>query len=147
VAVDVPYRGSAESQEALLGGHITSRMGQIAGGMDYIRTGRIKAVVTFTEKRVEELPDVPTSQEKGFADLSAFIPQIGIYIHRDTPPDRFSKLHDASKKAVEDPEFAKLLGNMDLKPVYISPQSYAKNVSQMEGLAIPLLKELKLLVQ
>lgn len=147
VAVDVPYRGSAETQEALLGGHITSRMGQIAGGMDYIRTGRIKAVVAFTEKRVEGLPDVPTSQEKGYADLSAFIPLVGAYIHRDTPLDRFNKLHDALKKAVEDPEFAKLLGNMDLKPVYISPESYAKDVSKMEGLGIPLLKELKLFVE
>lgn len=146
-AIDVPLRGTAEYVTAVMGGHIMAALGDFAGLDTHFRAGTLKPVVVFTNQRIEKLPEVPTSKEKGYPDLSALGVSLYIAIHRDTPSNRIKKLHDALWKVAKDPEFIKILDDMDLKSAYFPPEVVEEKISRMEEMGLPLLKELKLVIE
>lgn len=143
----IPYKGSNEYIAAVLGGHLQSGVIDISGVRKQLQAGQLKLVVVFGDNRLEEFPDVPSSKEKGHSDLNLFNSVLSIVAHKDVPADRVSYLHDALKRAVDDPEFAKLCDDMGLKAQYTSPQVAEAGVLKMEQLGVPLLKELKLFVE
>lgn len=145
-APDVPFKGSSDYLNAVLGGHLPAGVIDIAGVRSHIRAGTVKPVVVFVEQRFAELPDVPTAREKGYAGLEVFNPQVAIMIRRGTAADRVQKLHDAFRRAAEDAEFLKSVGDMGLKGGYIAPETVDDTIARAEARAIPLLKELKLYV-
>ena len=59
----VPYRGAGPALTDLLAGQVTTSFAGIAGSIEYIRTGRLRALAVSTATRVEALPDVPTVSE------------------------------------------------------------------------------------
>ncbi len=146
-AVDVPFKGNADVVSAVIGGHILAGLSDPSGISQQIRAGVLKPVVTFTDRRHEDFPEVPTSREKGYADVSALNPLVTVCIHKETPPDRIKKLHDALKKAAEDPEFRKMLEDISLKSGYFSPETVEEITTRAESVGVPLLKDLKLLVE
>ncbi len=146
-AIDVPYKGTPEFIQAVLGGHIMAAVVDISGVKSHVKAGTLKLVCTFAAERLPDFPEVPTSKEKGYVTSSLFSTMVNICIHRDTPADRVKKLHDALKKAVEDPEFRKPLEDMGQKVGYIPPETVDATILSMEKLGVPILKELKLFVQ
>lgn len=146
-ATDVPYKGSSDYTNAVLGGHLLAAIIDISGISHLIRAGTLKPVVAFVDQPIKSHPEIPTSREKGYLGLGALNPLVSIAIHKDTPADRVEKLHDALKRTVEDPEFAKLLDDMGLKGGYISPKVVEETISKAEEMGVPLLKGAKLFVQ
>jgi tripartite-type tricarboxylate transporter receptor subunit TctC len=146
-AADVPYKGSAEYTQAVLGGHITAGVIDISGIKQHISAGTLKPVVAFMDHRMKDFPQIPTSKEKGFADVSTLNPLVSLCVHKDTHPDRTKQLHDALKKAVEDPEFTKVLDDMGLKWGYVTGEAVEEVITKAENVSIPLLKEMKLFVE
>ena len=146
-APDVPFKGSSDYLNAVLGGHLPAGVIDIAGVRAHIRAGTVKPVVAFVEQRFAELPEVPTAREKGFAGLEVFNPRVAVVVRRSLPAERVQKLHDALKRATEDPEFTKSLEDMGLKGGYTSPEAVDDTIARAEASAVPVLKELKLHVQ
>lgn len=144
---DVPYRGSTEFTNAVLGGHVSMAFIDIAGIRALARAGTAKLLVTITAQRFTDFPDVPTALEKGIQGPELFNPLVGVAIRRSTPPDRIKLLHDALRRATEDPEFVRTLDNIGLKSGYIPPEAFEETTSRAEARAVPLLKELKLTQQ
>jgi len=144
---DVPYRGSSEFTNAVLGGHVNAAFIDIAGIRALARAGTAKLLVTITPQRFTDFPDVPTALEKGIQGPELFNPLVGVAIRRSTPPDRFMRLHDALRRGIEDPDFVKALNDIGLKSGYIPPEPFDETVSRVEARAVPLLKELKLVAQ
>lgn len=147
-AVDVPFKGgTSEIVTAVLGGHVMAGVNTISGVEQHIKAGTLKALVTITDRRLKGLPDVPTLKELGYPDLSVFNTFLSVGIHRDTPVDRMKKLHDALKEAILDPELDKILKGMGMNSEYFSPETLEKGMLDVEKMAIPLLKEIKLFVE
>ena len=144
-AIDVPYMGA--TIQGVIGGHVTSAITDTYGLKQQVSAGTLKILVVFLDRRHKDFPEIPTSQEKGYADLSALNPLLSVAIHKDTRPDRANKLHDVLKKVTEDPEFTKILDDMNIKCGYTSPEAVEESISKMEKGAVPLLKELRLFVQ
>jgi tripartite-type tricarboxylate transporter receptor subunit TctC len=61
----VPYKGSVQSLVDLMAGHIQLSFNILAPSMPHIKSGRVRALAVTTEKRVAQLPDVPTVAEAG----------------------------------------------------------------------------------
>ena len=61
--VHVPYRGAGPALTDLLAGQVATSFAGIAGSIEYIRTGRLRALAVSTAVRVEALSDVPTVSE------------------------------------------------------------------------------------
>lgn len=144
---DVPYRGSSEFTNAVLGGHVDTAFIDIAGIRALARAGTVRLLVTITSQRLPDFPDVPTALEKGIQGPELFNPMVGVAIRASTPPERLKRLHDALRRATEDPAFIKALDDIGLKSGYITPEAFDETVAKAEARAVPLLKELKLTAQ
>jgi tripartite-type tricarboxylate transporter receptor subunit TctC len=68
--------------------------------------------------------DAPTLRELGIniVQNSPF----GIGAPRGTPPEVVQRLHDAFKRAMEDPSYVQALGRFDMVPIYMSSAAYSK---------------------
>jgi len=118
----VPFKGGSEVLQAFIGGHINA---VIDGGWAQIeKQGKGRVVVTFQEKRVPRLPDVPTARETGF-DLVASSP-IGLVGPKGMDPRVVKVLHDAFRGALTDPTYRKFLDTYDLADAYLPADEYQK---------------------
>ena len=69
IITHVPYRGSAPAMQDLMAGRIDFMCEQISTALPQIQAGVVKAIATLGPARSSALPDLPTAQEQGLADL------------------------------------------------------------------------------
>jgi tripartite-type tricarboxylate transporter receptor subunit TctC len=119
----VPYRGSAELAQAIVGGHIMAAADS-TGFAPLVESGKLRVLNTWGDQRLAKFPDVPTLKELGI-DIVQNSP-FGIGAPRGTPADVIRKLHDAFKKAMEEPSYVQALGRYDMLPMYMSSSAYSK---------------------
>jgi tripartite-type tricarboxylate transporter receptor subunit TctC len=119
----IPYKGNAELNTALLGGQIMSASDS-TGWAPLVDAGKVRVLNVWGEKRLPKFPDAPTLKELGL-DIVQNSP-FGIGAPRGTPPEVVAKLHDAFKKAMEDPSYVAALGRYDMLPMYMGSAQYAK---------------------
>jgi len=119
----VPYKGSADLMQALLGGHLMAAADS-TGFAPQVEAGKLRVLNTWGETRLEKFPDAPTLKELGI-DIVQNSP-FGIGAPRGTPPEVVKKLHDAFKQAMEDPSYVAALARYDMLPNYMSTADYTK---------------------
>jgi tripartite-type tricarboxylate transporter receptor subunit TctC len=119
----VPYKGSAELATAITGGHIMAAADS-TGFAPLVQAGKLRVLNTWGDKRLDKFADAPTLKELGL-DIVQNSP-FGIGAPRGTPPDVVAKLHDAFKKAMEEPSYVAALQRYDMLPMYMSSASYTK---------------------
>lgn len=123
--VYVPFPGAGEVMAALLGGHITANT--LTSGTLYARNGELKVLLFFADKRMKDFPDVPTAKElyglEGAGINGGFT---GIVAPKGLPEPVLARLHDAFKKATDDPEFVKVIDKFELLVSYRNPKEFAE---------------------
>jgi tripartite-type tricarboxylate transporter receptor subunit TctC len=67
----IPYRGSAQAMNDIVGGHLPLQLGSISFAYDFARTGKARGLAVVAERRQAVLPDVPTLVELGYPLSSA----------------------------------------------------------------------------
>lgn len=119
----VPYKGSADLAQAVLGNHLMA-IADSTGFAPLVESGKLRVLNTWGDKRLAKFPDAPTLKELGL-DIVQNSP-FGIGAPRGTPPEVVKKLHDAFKQAMEEPSYVAALGRYDMLPIYMSSADYAK---------------------
>ena len=119
----VPYKGNADSTQALLGGHIMAQSDSSGWGR-FVDAGQFRLLVTFGNHRTKRWPSVPTANDLGL-DMVYNSPY-GIAGPKGLEPKVVKTLHDGFKKALEDPEDLKVLDQLDQELWYRSSEDYAK---------------------
>ncbi len=119
----VPYKGSSELAQAIVGGHIMAAADS-TGFAPLVQAGKLRVLNTWGEKRLEKFPDAPTLKELGLniVQNSPF----GIGAPRGTPPAVIKRLHDAFKTAMEEASYIAALARYDMVPMYMSSAGYSK---------------------
>ncbi len=117
----VPFKGNADSTQALMGGHVMAQSDATGWGR-HVDAGTFRLLVTFGEKRTKW--NAPTAKELGI-DIVSYSPY-GIVAPKGMDPKIQKFLHDAFKKAAEDPEHQKVLAQLDQIYWYKSSEDYAK---------------------
>lgn len=145
-ATYVPYKGSNEYIAAVLGGQLLSGIVDISGVSERVKSGTLKLVVVFADKRLEDFPDVPASAEKGVRDLNIFNSTILIVAHRELARDKYRFLHDAFKKAIDDLEFHQMAKKLGLTVEYATREMVDERIQKTNAVSVPLIKELGLYV-
>ncbi|MDF2467037.1 MAG: tctC [Ramlibacter sp.] len=119
----IPYKGSADLSQAIVGGHIMAASDS-TGFAPLVEAGKLRVLNTWGEKRLAKFPDAPTLKELGI-DIVQNSP-FGIGAPRGTPPAVIKRLHDGFKKAMEEPSYVQALARYDMLPMYMSSTGYAK---------------------
>lgn len=144
---DIPYTGVPELLASLLGGHVDTATLPFGVALQHVRTGKVRYVVTFSDRRFKETPDTPYAIEIGYPEASRFATDVGIYIHRDTPEEVKQTLIDALKKICEDPEFKKGFETLAEEPRCGGPEYIIEAIKRAEEIGVPVIKELGLYIE
>jgi tripartite-type tricarboxylate transporter receptor subunit TctC len=117
----VPFRGTADSTNALLGGHI-DLVADASGWAPLVNAGQLRLLVIWSDKRSRSWPNVPTLKETGIA-MVANSP-FGIGGPKGMDPKVVKILHDAFKKGSEEPAYLDTLAKLDQEPFYLNTADY-----------------------
>jgi tripartite-type tricarboxylate transporter receptor subunit TctC len=99
----VPYRGGADADTAVIGGHVTFLFDQVTGGSAQLyRSGAVKAFAVAAKSRLPSLPDIPTVDEAGLPGLYVST-WYGFWAPKGTPPDIINRLNAATQSALDNP--------------------------------------------
>jgi tripartite-type tricarboxylate transporter receptor subunit TctC len=110
----VPYRGTAPAMNDLVAGQIDLIVDQTSNSINQIRAGTIRAYAVTDRKRVEQAPDIPTTDEAG---LSGFHMTLwsGLWVPKGAPKEIVAKLNAAAVDALNDSSVRKQLENLGLQ--------------------------------
>jgi tripartite-type tricarboxylate transporter receptor subunit TctC len=137
----VPFKGQAETDVALLGGHVM----MIVGGTSnkaHVDVGKAYFLNIWTEKRAKLAPDTPTLKELGYPYVidSSF----GLAGPKGMDPKIVAKLHDAFKKAMAEPAVIDVMDRHQMVPNYKNTADYTKYIAEQVKFEGDLLKRLGL---
>ena len=82
----VPYKGAGPAISDLLGGQVNVMFSNPTSTVPHVRSGKLRALAVMDTRRNPALPDVPTAQELGIAELASVIEWYGIAVPSATPP-------------------------------------------------------------
>jgi len=137
----VPYKGSADLMLATISGQLMAAADS-TGFAQQVAAGKLRVLNTWGEKRLEKFPDAPTLKELGY-DMVQNSP-FGIGAPRGTPPEVVAKIHDAFKKAMEEPSYVAALAKYDMLPNYMSSADYTRFAQDTFGREKALIEKLGL---
>ena len=123
----VPFKGNAESNAAVLGGH-TTLQADSSGWKPLVEAGRLRLLMIWTANRSKNWPDTSTLRELGYPFVldSPF----GIAGPKGMDPTIVAKLHDAFKKAIDDPAVQEQLAKYDMVVNYKNTEDYRAFVAE-----------------
>ena len=117
----VPFKGNADSTQALMGGHIMAQVDS-TGWARHVDAGTFRLLATLGDRRTRW--NAPTVRELGIETVSNS--PYGFVGPRGMPREVVNRLHDAFKRTIDDPEHMKTLQQLDQLYWYKSSEEYAQ---------------------
>ncbi len=112
----MPYKGIAENNAALLGGHIDVGSDS-SGWAPLVDAGKFRLLAIYSEQRCQRYPQVPTIKEIGYNVVARS--HLGLIGNKGMPQPVIAKIHEAFKKSMDDSEYLKVLKKI-LRPFLFS---------------------------
>ena len=123
--VHVPYKGTGQSMQDLLGGQHLVAFDTMAASAPHVRSGKLRALAVSTASRLAAFPDVPTGEEAGVPGY-VLTTWYGVFAPAGTPSSIVNRLHGDMVKAMQTPEVrARLEGLGADGTVSRSPEEFA----------------------
>ena len=137
-----PYRGTADTLRALLGGEIDFAS-ESSGWAPMVEAGQLRLLAVFTAERAKRFPNVPTVKELGI-DVVIDSPG-GLIGPKGMDPAVVAVLADAFRAAAQEPEHLKFLENMDQPLILLDGPAYKAAMAKTYEEEKELLRRLNLL--
>ena len=118
----IPFKGSAEIMQAILGGHIRVMSGTTEFA-PHVQSGKLRLLATLGRQRNKAFPDVPTVKESGWDTITES--PFGIGGPKGMDPAVVKVLHDAFKKTLEDARVQETLDKFFMPDIYMSTADYS----------------------
>jgi len=139
----IPFKGNADLMQALLGGHVMAAS-DATGWDKFVDSGQMRLLVTFGEQRTKRWPQVPTAKELGYGVVGTS--PYGLVGPKGMDPAVVKTIHDAFKKAMDDPKHLELLAQLNQDMWYRTGdeykawavETYAKDKKLIERLGLAL---------
>ena len=138
--VHVPYRGSAPALQDVMGGQVTMAFLDTAVAMANAKAGKLRVLAVATPERLAQLPDVPTMNEAGVADFTAYAWQ-GLVGPAGVPADVVSKLDADLQKVLKTPDVAQKIIEMGVEPMPMSAADFQKYATEQRELWADVIKK------
>jgi tripartite-type tricarboxylate transporter receptor subunit TctC len=122
--VHVPYKGAAPALNDLVGGQVDLMFESIpTSAIQFIETGKLRALAVTSPRRSGLLPDVPTMQEAGLKGFE-FRTWMGLAAPAGTPRDVIARLNAATNKAIASGDLRVWLEGLGLEAAGGTPEQF-----------------------
>jgi len=123
----VPFKGSPDAMQDVLGGRTAFYMAPINAGMNLVKDGKLTALGVSTKTRAEVLPGVPTIAEQGLPayDMTLWF---GMWAPAGTPSAVVQKLNGQVNAIVQHPEVREQFAKLGIQPVPMKTDEFARFV-------------------
>ncbi len=139
----VPYKGSGEALNDLLGGQIDLIFDPVA--LTQVKAGRLKAFASSSAQRNPELPDVPTLAELGYdVDTRSWF---GLFAPAGTPADIVDKVARGVQNVLAQPATRDALLKFSQYPLYLGPAEFGRQVAEDDAFFATLIRQAGITVQ
>ncbi len=120
----VPYRGSAPAITDIIAGTVDVLFDNLPASVEFIRSGKMRALAVTTETRNPALPDVPTVGDTvpGY-EASAWF---GMGAPKGTPASVIEKINKTVNEALADPKMKAKLADLGGVPLTGTPEDFGK---------------------
>jgi tripartite-type tricarboxylate transporter receptor subunit TctC len=145
-AVVIPYKGTAQLMNDLLGNHVPVAFGVLPPAMGNLQAGTLRAIAMLSPRRFSLLPDVPTATESGMPGFDSVL-QYGLLAPAGTPGAVIDRLNAALRSAVESEEVKQRIQAEGGDPLSSTPQDYARDIDAEEAKWSALVRRLHLKVE
>src|SRR5438105_2461659 len=122
--VHVPYKGAAPAVSDLLGGQVHMGIFDVPILLGHIRSGKLKALAVTSAKRAPALPDVPTTAEGSYPNVTSDN-WYGLVVPAATPADIRKRLNTAAVTALKSPAVVDQVARVGGLASPGTPQEYA----------------------
>jgi tripartite-type tricarboxylate transporter receptor subunit TctC len=120
----VPYKGSSQAMQDLLGGRVKVSFAGIPNVLPHVRSGRLRALGVTGAKRWPDLPEVPTIAEAGVPGFVADL-WLCLLAPAGTPAPIVNRVAEEVGKALHDPELVHNLRQAGIAPTFLGPKEFA----------------------
>lgn len=124
----VPHSGDIEVVRFVMGGHIPFGHVSYGSAKPHIEAGTLKALASFSEKRLESMPQVPTFAELGYDP--GHYPSFGWYAPRDTPDSIIQKIYGVVQKASNTTAYIEKVRNLGFLPAFANSDQYQNDLKK-----------------
>jgi tripartite-type tricarboxylate transporter receptor subunit TctC len=124
----VSYKGGAAPLADVIAGHVPVYFATLSEAVSQARSGTVHLLAVSSEKRVPQLPDVPTFAESGFPGLKAMTWN-GLMAPAAVPKEIIGRIATAVEAAAKDADFAKRLASFGVDPVGSTPEQFAATIA------------------
>jgi tripartite-type tricarboxylate transporter receptor subunit TctC len=120
----VPYKGAAPMLTDLMGGQVQVGFDNLPSTINFVRSGKVRAIAVTTAQRWPGAPEIPTVAESGVPgyEVSGWF---GLLAPAGTPPAVLKTLQQAIAEAVKQPEVNKQMLDLGALPVANTPEAFA----------------------
>jgi len=130
--IHVPFKGSPDAMQDVLGGRSAFYMAPINAGMNLVKDRKLIALGVSTRNRAEVLPDVPTLDEQGILGYDMTL-WFGMWAPAGTPPQVVRKLNESVNAIVQEPHVKEQFAKLGILPAPMKAEDFGKFVrSEME---------------
>jgi tripartite-type tricarboxylate transporter receptor subunit TctC len=116
----IPFKGDTENMASLIGGH--TMVLSDSGWAPHVESGKVRLLATYGSKRTKRWPNVPTLVDSGYKTVADA--PFGFAGPKGMDPKVVKILHDAFKKAMDDPKVIEVLDRLDQPVIYMNSADY-----------------------
>lgn len=127
--VHVPYKGNAEAITDLLGGQISIVFTGVPPVIPLMQAGRVKLLATTGDKRIANIPQLPTIAESGFPGAAMGI-WYGLAAPAATPKDILARLHKEITRIQSLPDIRERFTQLGTEATTSSPEAFTALVRE-----------------
>ena len=120
----LPTTGGGPAITAVLGNNAQTSTQTGQATLQHIKSGKLRALVSFGERRSKSLPDVPTLKERGI-DVVYYL-WVGLFAPKGTPAAVLKTLSAAVDQAGASAPFSSAIANLGLEPTYLNTAEFTK---------------------
>jgi tripartite-type tricarboxylate transporter receptor subunit TctC len=122
----IPYKGGGLAAAALASGEVQVMLSSPAPVMQYVKSGKARALAYTAKTRAASLPDVPTTAEAGLPTFQMDGGWFGMFAPAGTPAAIVDRLNKEVRTALSDPAVVQRLRGLGVEPVPTSPEEFRK---------------------
>lgn len=120
----VPYKGGGPAVSEVVGGQVHLLFGSVSTSLPMVRSGKLRALVVTSTKRVSTVPEVPTIAESGFPGYEV-VQWFGIAAPAELPRALVTRINNDLVRLLALSEVRDALTKQGFEPVGSTPEEFA----------------------